>query len=85
MSEFTLLTLEEIVAPHAVMIALILSLRCCQNKIAAGRWSNYIDQEQALLQNLYSSLLYTMIFMISNSCVEGYNEIEGKPFDIHCV
>ena len=56
-SEFTLLTLEEIVAPHAVMIALILSLRCCQNKIAAGRWSNYIDQ--ALLQNLYSSLLHT--------------------------
>ena len=34
-SEFTLLTREEIVAPHAVMIALILSLGCCQNKIAA--------------------------------------------------
>ena len=77
------MTLEEIVAPHAVMIALILSLRCCQNKIAAGRWSNYIDQ--ALLQNLYSSLLHTMIFMISNSCVKGYYEIEGKAFDIHCV
>ena len=35
MSEFTLMTREEIVAPHAVMIALILSLGCCQNKIAA--------------------------------------------------